>query len=88
MKNAVSYFTYIVECSDKTLYSGICKELEKRIKQHNGALKGGAKYTRSRRPVILRYFKEFETKSTAMQEEAKLKKLDRSEKIRLCRVYT
>lgn len=74
-------YVYIVECADGTLYSGWTNDLEKRIAAHNAG--GGAKYTRSRRPVKLRYYETFEEKSEALRRECALKKLTRMEKIAL-----
>ena len=59
-------YTYIVECADGSLYCGWTNDLEKRIADHNDG-KGG-KYTRSRLPVKLVYFEEFETKEEAMSK--------------------
>ena len=75
------YYTYMVRCSDDTLYTGYTDDVEKRIKVHNSGK--GAKYTRSRLPVELVYFKEFETKSEAMSEEYRIKQLKRTEKEKL-----
>lgn len=74
-------YVYIVECADGTLYSGWTNDLEKRIAAHNAG--DGAKYTRSRRPVKLRYYETFEEKSKALRRECALKKLTRMEKIAL-----
>ena len=74
-------YAYIVECADGTLYSGWTNDLEKRIAAHNAGQ--GAKYTRSRRPVTLRYYEEFEDKSEALRREAALKKMSRAEKLKL-----
>lgn len=74
------YYTYIVECSNNSFYTGIATNLEKRIKEHNGESKGGAKYTRGKDPVVLKYFEKFETRSGALKREAEIKKLQRSEK--------
>lgn len=71
-------YTYIVECADGTLYSGWTNDLEKRIAAHNAGQ--GAKYTRSRRPVTLRYYEEFEDKSEALRRECALKKMSRAKK--------
>ena len=60
-------YAYIVECADGTLYSGWTNDLEKRIAAHNAGQ--GAKYTRSRRPVTLRYYEEFEDKSEALRRD-------------------
>jgi putative endonuclease len=64
-----------------SLYTGITNNLERRFKQHNGQIKGGAKYTRSKRPVSLLYTEKFETKSDAMKREDENKKLKKDKKI-------
>ena len=74
-------FTYIVRCSDGTLYAGWTNHLEKRMKAHNSG--SGAKYTRTRRPVELVYYEEFETKEEAMRREYAIKQLSRQEKLKL-----
>ncbi|MDD3793801.1 MAG: GIY-YIG nuclease family protein [Candidatus Gracilibacteria bacterium] len=77
------YFTYILKCSDESLYTGITTDLDRRIKQHNGELIGGAKYTLSRKPVSLYYFEEFENRSQATKRELEIKKMSRIEKLKL-----
>ena len=74
-------FTYIVRCSDGTLYAGWTNDLEKRMKAHNNG--SGAKYTRTRRPVELVYYEAFETKEEAMRREYAIKQLSRQEKLKL-----
>lgn len=76
----MGYFVYIVECSDKSYYTGITTNLKKRIKEHNGLLKGGAKYTRGKDPVVLKFFEQYKTRSLALKREAEIKKMERSEK--------
>lgn len=76
------YFVYILECADLTLYIGSTNNIEKRIVAHNSS-KAGAKYTKARRPVILKYSESFETKSDALKREHELKKLTRQEKLKL-----
>ena len=71
-------YTYILECSDGTYYTGWTNHLEKRIHDHNE--NKGAKYTRGRTPVKLVYYEIFETKSEALKWEAAIKKLSREEK--------
>lgn len=71
-------YTYIVRCSDGTLYTGWTNNLEKRIKAHND--KKGAKYTKTRTPVELVYYEEFETKEEAMSREYAIKHLSRKAK--------
>ncbi len=76
------FYTYILECADKTLYTGYTNNLEKRLVEHNIS-KLGAKYTKARRPVILKYSESFATKSEAMKREIQIKKLTRQEKLEL-----
>lgn len=73
------WFVYMVRCSDGTLYTGITKDLEKRIATHNSG-KNGARYTRSRRPVRLVYSEQAESKAAAARLEFQIKKLKRSKK--------
>jgi len=75
------WVVYILECSDGTLYTGITNNIEKRIKTHNSGK--GAKYTKTRLPVKLRYLINKETKSEASKEEYRIKKLTRKEKLKL-----
>ena len=74
---------YILECVDGTLYTGIARNLPRRLRQHNGELAGGPKYTRGRRPVSLRWSDAAVDRSAAQQREALLKKLSRGEKLSL-----
>ena len=74
-------YVYIVECKDSTLYTGWTTDIQRRIKEHN---KGkGAKYTRSRYPVVLKHYEEFDTKQEAMKREYEIKQLTRKKKIEL-----
>lgn len=68
-------YTYIVKCSDETLYTGWTNDLEKRLRAHNSGK--GAKYTKNRRPVELVYFEEYDTKQEAMKREYAIKQLPR-----------
>lgn len=77
MKN----YTYIVRCSDGTLYTGWTNDLEKRIKNHNTGK--GAKYTKTRTPVTLVYYETFPTKQEAMKREYVIKQMKRKEKEKL-----
>lgn len=77
-----TYYIYIVQCADSTLYIGSTNNVEKRIRSHNES-KTGAHYTKIRRPVKLIYTEEFRTKSEALQREHALKKLSRTEKLKL-----
>lgn len=73
------YHVYILKCADKTLYTGITVDLERRINEHNGS-NLGARYTKARRPVRLVYSKKFRNRSLASKEENRIKKLTREEK--------
>lgn len=75
-----TFYTYIIECSDGTFYIGKTTDLTRRIRQHNGEIVGGAKYTRGRRPVKLLYSQKFNTLSEALKNEFYLKSLSRNEK--------
>ncbi|MBQ1916508.1 MAG: GIY-YIG nuclease family protein [Lachnospiraceae bacterium] len=77
-----AYYTYIVRCSDDSLYTGYTTNLKKRLHEHNEG-KNGAKYTRSRRPVTLVYFEKHDTKHDAMSREALIKQLSRRQKDKL-----
>jgi putative endonuclease len=79
-------YVYILECSDKSLYTGTTNNLEKRIKEHNNTT-SGAKYTRGRRPVKLVYAETCSTLSIALKREAEIKKLSRSEKLHLISAF-
>lgn len=74
------HFTYILLCADKTLYVGCTNNLEKRLKQHNES-KGGAHYTKIRRPVALKYSEKFRTYAKARAREAEIKRWSRKRKI-------
>lgn len=74
-------YTYIVECSDGTLYTGWTNCIERRIREHNSGR--GAKFTRTRTPVALRYLEISKTKSEAMKREAAIKKLNHRQKQQL-----
>lgn len=78
-------YTYIIKCSDGSLYTGWTNNLEKRLKAHNNG--SGAKYTRNRRPVKLVYQEVFKTKSEAMSREWHIKRLSREDKLKLIDSY-
>ncbi|MCI9058330.1 MAG: GIY-YIG nuclease family protein [Lachnospiraceae bacterium] len=77
--------TYILRCSDGTLYTGWTNHLDKRVKDHNAGR--GARYTRGRGPVELAYQEMHDTKQEAMQREAQIKKMTRKEKEKLIEAY-
>lgn len=81
MKISPQYSVYIVECQDHTLYTGMARNVSQRIAQHNAGT--GAKYTRARRPVILRYQEVVGSRSQALKREWAIKQLSRKQKLKL-----
>lgn len=79
-ENSTNY-TYIVECSDGTYYTGWTTDIDHRLRVHNAGK--GAKYTKPRLPVKLVYLETWQTKQEAMQREAYIKGLTRKEKEKL-----
>lgn len=77
----MSFFVYILECGDTTLYTGYTTDLARRVAAHNAGR--GAKYTRTRLPVRLVYAEACASKSAALRREAAIKKLSRAQKIHL-----
>lgn len=74
---------YIVRCADSTLYTGVAVDVARRVAQHNGAGKTGARYTRSRRPVKLVYAEKAANRSAACKREYRIKQLSRCDKLAL-----
>ena len=77
----MSAYTYLLRCSDGTLYCGWTDDIEKRLAAHNSGK--ASKYTRSRLPAELVWYETFETKQEAMSREARIKQLSRREKLAL-----
>ena len=77
----MAWHVYIIECSDGSLYTGITNDLDRRITAHNDGR--GAKYTKSRRPVRLRYSELAADRKNATQREYAIKSLRKAEKMRL-----
>ena len=81
MERGAPWSVYILRCADGSLYTGVARDLEQRLAQHNGA--GGAAYTRSRRPVTLVYQEPAADRSSALRREWVIKQLSRTEKLEL-----
>ena len=75
------WLVYMVQCSDKSLYTGITNNLKRRLASHNRGK--GAAYTRSKLPVEVVYIQHTSSKSEALKQEATIKKLSRLQKLRL-----
>lgn len=76
------HFVYVLECADRSLYTGYTTDLKKRIAEHNDS-KRGARYTRGRRPVTLKYSEQFKTAGQALSRESAIKRLSRVQKLAL-----
>lgn len=74
----MSYFVYIAECADGTLYTGITTDVERRMAEHNAGT--GAKYTRSRGPVTPVFTEEHPDRSSASRRERDIKLMTRKQK--------
>lgn len=82
----MTWIVYILECADRSLYTGITTDLIRRIRQHEAGT--GAKYTRNRGPFTVRHTERMRTKSRALRREAAIKALDRSAKLALVTAAT
>ena len=80
-KNKNTWICYLLQCADHTLYCGITNDLEKRLAAHNAG--EGAKYTRGRTPVKLKYSEPCSDKSAALKREREIKALPRAAKLAL-----
>ena len=74
------WYVYILRCADHTLYTGVTTDPVRRLQEHNESNRLGAKYTRVRRPVELVYQESSDSRSSACQREAAIKKLSRKAK--------
>ncbi|WP_297597215.1 GIY-YIG nuclease family protein [uncultured Cetobacterium sp.] len=79
------WFVYILRCEDNSLYTGITTDLTKRFEAHISGR--GAKYTRAKKPIRIEFFSTFDSKSLALKEEIRIKKLTKIKKELLCQSY-
>ena len=77
-------FGYLLRCADGTLYCGWSTDPDRRLRQHQAGT--ASRYTRTRRPVEMVYTREFDTRSEAMREEIRIKRLTPAEKRRVANV--
>ena len=77
----MTWIIYIVECSDGSLYTGITNDLARRVEEHGTGK--GAKYTKHRGPVTVRYTEQQDSKGAALTREASIKSLRRGDKLAL-----
>jgi len=81
------WYVYMLRCADGSLYTGVARDLQRRLLQHNGKLAGGSRYTRGRRPVELVWSGTEDDRSAAQRREASIKKLRRDEKLLLLQLW-
>ncbi len=74
-------FVYMLRCRDQSLYTGIARDVQRRLKMHQAGR--GARYTATRLPVELIWQREMTTWSEAMREERRIKRLSRARKLQL-----
>jgi len=74
------WLVYLLLCADGSLYAGVTTDMVRRLRQHNGELCGGARYTRARQPVSLVWTQTATDRALAQQLEARVKKLSRADK--------
>ncbi len=82
---AGAWCVYLLRCADGSLYTGATCDLTRRLRQHNGEIAGGSRYTRSRRPVVLAVSIAVACRAEALRLEASIKSLPRSGKLALVR---
>ncbi len=76
----MDWTVYILRCSDNSLYTGITRDLNRRLNEHNHNDRLAAAYTRSRRPLTLVYHEMHVDRSSASKREAMIKKMTKAEK--------
>jgi putative endonuclease len=74
---------YILRGANGHLYTGVSNDVQKRLEQHNGIIKGGARYTRARRPYVVVYIEMHPSRSAAQKREYAIKQMSRAHKIQL-----
>jgi putative endonuclease len=78
----MAYFVYILRCKDKSLYAGYTTDIKKRLAAHNNS-KHGARYTKTRRPVVLVYSEKYRILGKALKREHEIKSWTRVQKLAL-----
>ena len=80
MKKITTYKVYMVECSDRSIYTGIAKDIEKRLGQHSKGI--GSKYVRTRLPIQLQWSSKEMDLSNALKMEYQIKQWSRDKKLK------
>jgi putative endonuclease len=81
----MTWYVYILRCADNTLYTGVTTDIARRMREHNGEVRRGARYTLAKRPVALVYAETTDSRSNALKREATIKKLSKRQKENLTR---
>ena len=81
------WYVYLLRCSNDSIYCGISNDISKRLKQHNGNIAGGAKYTRANSPCVLVYQEGATDRSAALRREYEIKKMNHNDKLLLIKSY-
>lgn len=81
----MTWLVYILECADRSLYTGITTDIDRRLNEHNNT-KAGARYTRAKRPVIVVYQEPAEDRSAASKREYEIKNMTRGQKEKLLKI--
>ncbi|MEW5770130.1 MAG: GIY-YIG nuclease family protein [Pseudomonadota bacterium] len=79
-----AWYVYILRCADGTFYTGITTDVTRRLAEHNGSGRAGARYTRARRPVSLAHVETVGSRAEAARREAAIRRLGRAGKMALC----
>lgn len=75
------YFVYLLECKDKSIYTGITTDLERRFEEHKNGI--GSKYTKAHKAVKILYYEKHKNRSEASKREMEIKKLNKESKLKL-----
>lgn len=81
--NEKQWLVYLLKCANNSLYCGVTNDINKRLRQHNGEITGGSKYTHANAPCKLVYQEYVKDRSTAQQRECEIKTMKRGEKLKL-----
>ena len=85
MSNSTNWTVYILLCNDSSFYTGITKDMNRRLLQHEKG--NGARYTKGRGPFKVIYKALFNNQSEALKEERRIKQLRKASKIKLTNNY-
>lgn len=80
----MSYYVYIIECEDGSFYTGQTNDIDRRMNEHRNGV--GARYTKHRRPITLRYVEEVDTRDDALDREQQIKNKSHDGKAALCQL--